>query len=89
MATSSLADYAVTDAWTDLVATIGAAASVDVLLQNLTSSVVMVVSGGGSAPASTISGVALSQFDSFKANAANIWVRTGDPDGAKLSVTTV
>lgn len=97
MATAHLADFTATQDWTDLVATIGAAASVDVLLQNTSKSPVQIVAGGASEP-TTSSGTILTQLESLQLNAANIWVRKlagrddqtlGYDGGDKISVATI
>lgn len=87
MATASQADYSVTNEWTDIVATIGAAASVDVLLQCVSADRVSVVFGGAQ-PAADKFGIMLGHLDSVQGNAAAIWVRSYDPT-ATLSVTLV
>lgn len=98
MATLHLADYTATDEWTNLVATLGATANADVVLQNTGKRAVQIVFGGDSAPTTT-SGIILAQIDSVQGNAAKIWVRLLDAispaagidyDGsAKISVATV
>lgn len=77
MATVTLNDYAVTGAWTNLAATLTAAASVNVVVQNISTGIVQVFFGGASAP--TGSGFQLAPSDSIQGNAAQIWVR--GPDG--------
>ena len=86
MATATQADYTVTTSWTNLVATIGAAGSVDVLLQNKGDGDVRVY-WGGAEPTDEDGGVVLETFDSMQGNAAAIWVRTDrgtDPLGVTL-----
>lgn len=85
MATSSQDDYSVTNEWTNIVATIGAAASVDVLLQCVSADSISVVFGG-SEPAAEKLGIILGNRDSVQGNAAAIWVKSYDPE-ATLSVT--
>lgn len=87
MATATQNDYKVTTAWTDLVATIGAAASVNTLIQNLDPDEVQVVFGGASAPSGK-TGVILREGDSVQGTAANIWVK-GRYKAATVGVTTL
>lgn len=85
MATASQADYSVTNNWTNIVSTIGAAASVDVLLQCVSADRISVVFGG-SQPSGEKRGIILGNLDSVQGNAAAIWVKGYDPE-ATLSVT--
>lgn len=87
MATASLSDYKPTGSWADLVATIAAAASVDVVIQNVGNNEIQVVFGGASAPTGK-SGIILWQGDSVQGNAANIWLRAENGFGI-VSVATV
>lgn len=87
MATATLTDYTVTTTWTDVIATLAAAASVDALYQNTGSGPVRIVFGGASAPASTVTGLILGAQDSVQGNAAKVWVRAAD--GGTLSVATI
>ena len=80
-------DFAVTGAWTDLVATIAAAASTDTLIQNLDTDEVQIVAGGASAPTGK-SGVVLREGESVTLNAANLWLRARG-GAATVSVTTL
>ena len=86
MATATQNDYSVTGSWTNLVATIGAAASVDCVIQNVSTDPVQVVFGGASAPTGK-TGIVLANIDSVQGNAAQIWVRSAG--AAKVSVTTL
>ena len=85
MASATQADFAATSAWQNLVASNGATASVDVLLQNKGIDPVQVVFGG-SAPTSRDAGLFLNRFDSVQGNAAAIWLRAegGDTVGVTL-----
>ena len=88
MTTATQNDFAVTAAWQNVVVTIGAIASVDTLIQNLSPNPVWVVSqASGGAPTSK-TGVVLSQYDSVSVNAAQVWVKTPSP-GATISVVTL
>lgn len=76
MATASQNKIAVTADYANIVATIGALASVDVLLQNLDDDLVEVVCGASDAAnAATKGPVRLDTLDSLQVNAASIWVR--------------
>ena len=86
MATATQNDFTVSGSWTDLVATIGAAASADCVIQNVSDGIVQVVFGGASAPTGK-TGIVLDEWDSVQGNAANIWVRSAGP--SKVSVTTL
>lgn len=90
MTTATLNDYPVTTSWTDVVATVTGAASVDAVFQNVGRTPVAVVFGGGSAPTSK-TGIVLAPFDSVQGNAANVWARTIEGSGGQssLSVATV
>lgn len=90
MATVHLADYPVTTSWTDVVATVTGAASVDAVYQNVGQNTIAVVFAGGSAP-TTSTGILLGPFDSVQGNAANVWARTaeGSYGESSLSVATV
>ena len=77
MATATQADYTATATWTDLVATIGGAASVDLVLQNKGDSIVQIVFGG-SQPTDEDGGLYLARYDSVQGNAAAIWLRGMD-----------
>lgn len=87
MATATQADYTVTTSWTNLVGTIGATASVDVLLQNKGDGMVQVVFGGAQ-PTDQDAGLYLKQHDSVQGNAAAIWLRTANGTD-KLGVVTL
>lgn len=86
MATAHLADYTVTQVWTNLAATVTGAASVEALFQNIGSTPVQIAFGGASAP-TTSSGIMLGTMDSVQGNAAQVWVR--GIQGGVLSVATV
>lgn len=88
MATASQNDYDVTSTWTNVVATIAGIASVDTLIQNLSTTPVWVAPLASGGPPSGKTGVVLGQYDSFKVNAAQVWVRTPS-SSAKIGVTTV
>lgn len=88
MATASQNDFAVTSSWQNVVATIGAIASVDTLIQNLSSTPVWVAPLASAGPPTSKTGVVLGQYDSFKVNAAQVWVRTPS-SSASISVTTI
>lgn len=75
MPTATQPDFTAADTWSNLVDTIGAAASVNVLLQNKGNGVVRVVFGG-SQPTSKDAGLILKTFDSVQGNAAAIWLRS-------------
>ena len=88
MASVTLNDYAVTKAWTDLLATVTGAASVDAVFQCVSDDLVQVVAGGVAAPTGK-TGVVLARFDSLQLNTDHLWVKTFDAAGAVLSVTTL
>lgn len=89
MATATQADFAVSGAWADVVATLTAAASVDAVYQNVGVDVVQVFFGGGSAPTSG-TGILLYTGDSVQGNAANVWARAPvGTDSSALSVTVL
>lgn len=75
MATATRADFSATPTWANLVASDGATASVDLVLQNKGDGNVQVVFGG-SAPTDADAGLYLEPLDSVQGNAAAIWLRT-------------
>lgn len=85
MATATQNDYIVTNEWTNIAATIGAASLVDLVIQCLSTDNVRVVFGG-TEPVDGKSGIVLQRYDSVQGNAAAIWVRSFDP-AATVSVT--
>lgn len=87
MATASQADFQCTGTWQDVVATITAAASVDAVYQCADVGGIQVVFGGGTAP-TTANGIFLAYLDSVQGNAANVWARALDGNGA-LTVTVL
>ena len=86
MATATQADFSATATWADLVASNGATASVDLVIQNKGDGVVQVVFGG-SQPTSQDAGLFLEPLDSVQGNAAAIWLRAAGGD--KVGVTTL
>ena len=84
MATATQADFSATSAWANLVASNGATASVNILIQNKGDGVVQVV-WGGSQPTSEDAGTMLKPMQSMQGNAAAIWLRTAD-GGDKVGV---
>ena len=87
MASSTLANFAVTPAWVNVVATLSSAASVPVIVQNIGTESMRIV-WGGSSPAVTTAGHRLRPDDSFSGSAAAIWVRSEGYDGI-LAVTVL
>lgn len=87
MATSTLADIAVTGTWQDVITTHASAASVDVLIQNVGGGDVSVVFGGASDPAQGTNGVALEPLDSMTGNSDHIWIKTNNAINSRISVT--
>ena len=75
MATATQADFSATPTWANLVASNGATASVDLVLQNKGDGNVQVVFGG-SQPTDADAGLYLEPLDSVQGNAAAIWLRT-------------
>ena len=86
MASETLNDYAVTNQWTDLLATLTSAASVDTAYQCVSRDRVQMVAGGASAPTGK-TGIILAELDSVQLNCANLWVKNFDGNGAVISVT--
>lgn len=85
MATATQADFSATATWQNLVASNGATASVNLVLQNKGDGNVQVVFGG-SQPTSQDAGLYLEPLDSVQGNAAAIWLRAagGDRVGVTL-----
>ena len=75
MATATQADFSATATWANLVASNGATASVDLVLQNKGDGNVQVVFGGAQ-PTDADAGLYLEPMDSVQGNAAAIWLRT-------------
>lgn len=88
MATTTLADLDLEPNWEDVIATHAAASLVDTLIQNVGSGTVAVVAGGAAAPDGK-SGTILAPLDSVQVNAANVWVKSLEASGGRISVTTV
>jgi hypothetical protein len=80
-----LGNLAVDADWEDVIATYGAAASVDVLIQNLDDEEVDVVFSASGTKPSGKSGNRLDTYDSIQGSAAHIWVR----GSGTISVATV
>ena len=87
MATATHADFSATPTWANLVASNGATASVDLVLQNKGDGNVQVVFGG-SQPTNQDAGLVLEPMDSVQGNAAAIWLRTASGSD-KVGVTTL
>lgn len=85
MATSTLADQALTTAWVDLTVALPTLASADATYQNQGGEPVAVVFGGGSAPTGK-SGIVLGPREIVSGNAVNVWARCLGAS-ANLSVT--
>jgi hypothetical protein len=76
MATASQAKITVTSDYVNIVSTIPALASVNVLVQNLDDDFVDVVCGASSAAnAATLGPIRLNTGEAYTVNAASIWVR--------------
>jgi hypothetical protein len=86
MTTATENDFAVTGSWQNVVATLSGIASVDTLIQNLSTVPVWVVSLASGGPPTSKTGVVLGQYDSMTVNAAQVWVRT-PAASASISVT--
>lgn len=85
MATSTLADQALTGNWVDLTVALATMASVAAEVQNVGPGAVAIVSGGVAAPVG-MSGTVLGPRDRTTVNAAHVWARSLDADGS-VSVT--
>lgn len=87
MATSTLADVALSRTWVDLVVTHGSLASADATIQNVGGGAVALVFGGTDPAAAGKSGIVLGPRESATGiNAAAVWARSIDANGA-VSVT--
>lgn len=84
MATTTLDDIVLGEAWFDVTAAVPALVDAVAVYQNVSTSLVAVVFGGASEPTGK-SGTVLSQLDSVAGTAAKVWAR-GLGGNAKLSV---
>jgi hypothetical protein len=82
MATSTLADVALTQTWVNLVVTHATLGSADALLQNPGPGRIAIVPGGADPSALGKSGVTLGPLDSIECNAAAVWARSIHPTGS-------
>lgn len=94
MATKGLADFTVTTAWQDVIATLTAAASVDVCVQNVCPNPNVRIQVAGATAAATApagTGLLLGQYDSVTTNSGSLWVRSeaGGAGNVKLAVSLV
>ncbi len=87
MASSTLANFTVPEAWTNVVATLSAAGNVPIIGQNMGTDPMRIV-WGGSSPAVTTAGHRLRPDDSFSGQASAIWVRSENYAGT-LAVTVL
>lgn len=85
MATSTLADVALTGAWVNLVATHASLGSADATLQNAGAGAIAVVFGGADPTALGSSGIVLGPRDKISGTAAAVWARAID-DRGKVSI---
>lgn len=76
MATSTLADVALTGAWVDLVVTHATLASADAVLQNAGNEPIAIVWGGADPSALSKSGIVLGPREMLSGNAAAVWARS-------------
>lgn len=87
MATDTLPDVTLTNQWQDITATVPAAASVDLLIQNVGSPTVQIVQGGASAPSDgTKSGLRITAGQDAYVNNARLWARAYASTGGLLSL---
>lgn len=89
MATTSLAPYSVTNAYTDVIDTLGAAADVDTFIQNVGFGSTIELVLGGTEPAATVKGILLDFKDSLQVNTGAIWVRNFRSSISTLAVVTL
>lgn len=85
MATSTLADVALTGSWVDLTVTLASLVSADATIQNVGPGAIAVVYGGVTAPSGK-SGLIRRPGETVTGNAANVWARSLESAGA-VSVT--
>lgn len=86
MATSTLADVALTGAWVNLVVTRPTLASVNAAFQNVAGGAIAIVFGGADPTGAGKSGTILGPREGCNGNAAAVWAKSLDPHGA-VSVT--
>lgn len=87
MATESFPDYDVTNAYTNIVATVAGIASLDTLVQNVGLYAVSVIGqASGSAPTGE-TGIRLFPGEGVVVNAAQVWIKAFGPEG-KVSLST-
>lgn len=88
MATATQADFAVTESWVELTATITGAVSTACLVQNVNANPVCVFWSASTAPTATAIGTVLKTYDSMAGTAAKIYVRSLGGPGTVSTVLT-
>jgi hypothetical protein len=87
-ATLTHPDYDVTPSFTNIVTTIGAIASTNVLIQNIgLNDIAIVVRASGSAPTDA-DGIILRPREGYEFNGAQVWVKCFGPS-SKVSIATI